>query len=158
MFPSDFLLKSLQQLEDRKSSQCISNPSKPGNNHDPVTTIERAFSIPLLLNELDSDKTDGALNNRKNYQINKSDDDDSENQLNTSRKRSSAIQLKDRQEPFSKSKPKNQRQALRTITLINEERRDDEKLLSELKPSVIHLDFKISNHMIISIWILKIIT
>jgi hypothetical protein len=65
------------------------------------------------------------------------DGDDSENKPNVSRRRSATIQSKDRQEPVSKSKPKNQRQALRTITLVNEEKKEEEYSLSEHKSSVL---------------------
>jgi hypothetical protein len=62
---------------------------------------------------------------------------DTENKPNVSRKRSATIQSKDRQEPVSKSKPKKQRQALRTITLANEEKKEEEYSFSEHKSSVL---------------------
>jgi hypothetical protein len=126
----------LQQLEDRKSSRCIPNHSKPDDQIKNTT-----FSIPLVSNELDSDKAGVSLNTTNNYQMGNSDDDDTENRPNISRKRSAAIKLKDRPESFLKSKPKKQRQALRNITLENDEREEDECSLSELKSSVINLDF-----------------
>jgi hypothetical protein len=133
-----FTFISLKQLEDRKLSQCTSNTSRTGL----TAAIERVFSVPLVSSELDSGQA--IFHGAKHDQID-SHVDDTENQNNTSRKRSAEIKSKDRQEPFSKSKPKKSRQALRTITVVNEERKEEEcSTFPDLKSSVIDCDFSLS--------------